>query len=818
MKQSAVPISPPARRRNALLALTLIVLAALGISVPTAASAFESGQQEVWTQTWGTGEGEFFNPGMLAVDSDNGNVFVSNLLPGFNGIRVQEFSESGEFLGETEPIETDGLGQYAGMAMDPQTGEFYLLEAELGTDTEPGMEEENLATRILAFEATPTADKKLEPAVEPEIEVPAANQANTVFNPRQLTLDPKTGELIILGENRQRQAVLQRIDTAGTGTVGTAFVDTSEALLGEYQGRPVGQLGLAVSADGTTYVLASKAGPQTELHAYTLPPEFDSTSALIPVPGFEDSAAAESWPDLAVNRFLAEPPEPNLSFGMGAQIAVSSAADGSGETLYFKVMKTFSSESIPGVFYVRAYSLSEGATAAVYGGGAEEECGIQRKWASLAAGPDGSVTVLDQGEPLNAVGQPSYSPYVMRFGAEAGVSCPVPAAGFNLEPGASVPAGTTVTMNGDSELGTQTLAQTTWKIEGPEELTETVAGPTQTFSHKFEAEGTYTVRMKIKTPFIDAVGTTFSAPPQTLVVTAGGGATEFPLTVTKSGTGTGTVNSTPAGIACGTTCSAEFEAAEEVELAATPAAGSEFVEWTGACIGAGPCKVPMTAAKTVNAVFTLEAPPVTEFTLKVTKAGTGTGSVQCNGGTCAEKYAAGTRVTLTAVADSGSTFAGWSGGVCTGTGTCVVTIEGATTITATFNTNPPSNNPPADNPPANNPPAGNPPSSKPPANTPPSNTPKPGAVKANGTMATLTVTVPGPGTVAVSGKGLIGAKVKAKGAGPVKVSLKLSSAEKKTLAKKGKVTIKVAITFTPTGGTAGTATKTVTFKAKKAKH
>jgi hypothetical protein len=47
-------------------------------------------------------------------------------------------------------------------------------------------------------------------------------------------------------------------------------------------------------------------------------------------------------------------------------------------------------------------------------------------------------------------------------------------------------------------------------------------------------------------------------------------------------------------------------------------------------------------------------------------------------------------VTLTATANSGSTFAGWQGGGCSGTGTCMITLIADTTVTATFNTVPPS--------------------------------------------------------------------------------------------------------------------------------
>jgi beta-lactam-binding protein with PASTA domain len=43
---------------------------------------------------------------------------------------------------------------------------------------------------------------------------------------------------------------------------------------------------------------------------------------------------------------------------------------------------------------------------------------------------------------------------------------------------------------------------------------------------------------------------------------------------------------------------------------------------------------------------------------------------------------------LAAIAASGSGFAGWSGGGCSGIGSCVVTINADTAVTATFTANP----------------------------------------------------------------------------------------------------------------------------------
>ncbi len=83
--------------------------------------------------------------------------------------------------------------------------------------------------------------------------------------------------------------------------------------------------------------------------------------------------------------------------------------------------------------------------------------------------------------------------------------------------------------------------------------------------------------------------------------------------------------------------------------------------------------------------------PTPQKTLTVTKDGTGTGTVTSSpagincGVTCQANYTQGTQVTLTATPDAGSIFAGWSGGGCSGSGTCVLTLNDNTTVTATFN-------------------------------------------------------------------------------------------------------------------------------------
>ncbi|MCK7533088.1 MAG: hypothetical protein MZV63_19660 [Marinilabiliales bacterium] len=66
--------------------------------------------------------------------------------------------------------------------------------------------------------------------------------------------------------------------------------------------------------------------------------------------------------------------------------------------------------------------------------------------------------------------------------------------------------------------------------------------------------------------------------------------------------GSGTVSG--ASINCGATCSASFDSGTAVTLTASPASGSTFGGWSGACTGTGTCTVTMTAARSVTATFT----------------------------------------------------------------------------------------------------------------------------------------------------------------------------------------------------------------------
>jgi hypothetical protein len=55
----------------------------------------------------------------------------------------------------------------------------------------------------------------------------------------------------------------------------------------------------------------------------------------------------------------------------------------------------------------------------------------------------------------------------------------------------------------------------------------------------------------------------------------------FTLTVTLAGAGTGTVTSSPAGIDCGATCTAAFDAGSTIQLTPVPDEGWAFSGWSG---------------------------------------------------------------------------------------------------------------------------------------------------------------------------------------------------------------------------------------------
>lgn len=155
------------------------------------------------------------------------------------------------------------------------------------------------------------------------------------------------------------------------------------------------------------------------------------------------------------------------------------------------------------------------------------------------------------------------------------------------------------------------------------------------------------------------------------------------------GLGSGRVVSSPAGIDCGSTCAAFFDGTTAIQLVAEPFGTSVF----GGFSGNADCsdgQLTPNGDKLCFARFDASAVPAT---LSIGFAGSGSGSVvstpagiHCPGA-CSAGFPIPTRVELTALADAGSIFVGWSGDPgCAGG---EVALFGDTHCVAVFNLVPP---------------------------------------------------------------------------------------------------------------------------------
>ena len=181
-------------------------------------------------------------------------------------------------------------------------------------------------------------------------------------------------------------------------------------------------------------------------------------------------------------------------------------------------------------------------------------------------------------------------------------------------------------------------------------------------------------------------------------VRGGSAAGPFSVYVTVIGNNaSGEIVGSPAGIDCTNNtgnCSASFPSGTSVTLSPAPDTGqpgSHLSAWSGDCTGSANCVLDMTSDKEVTGNFV----PDPQLTVMIT--GTGSGTVISNPAavdcevpltlttTCVATFPLGSSVTLTASAASGSSFSGWSGGGCSGTGsTCQLTSNADQTISAGF--------------------------------------------------------------------------------------------------------------------------------------
>ena len=177
-----------------------------------------------------------------------------------------------------------------------------------------------------------------------------------------------------------------------------------------------------------------------------------------------------------------------------------------------------------------------------------------------------------------------------------------------------------------------------------------------------------------------------------------GGPTTFPLSVEKTGTGTGTVEC-KAGAGSFEACKPEYEEGTELTLEGTAGEGSEFEGWSAgtgsaaSCTGTANCTFTLAADSSLTAEFKVFV--ATKDKLEIKETGGGAGKVECKAGAgsfeaCKAEYVEGTELTLKATANEGSKFEGWSAGTgsaaaCTGTANCTFTLAANSSLTAEFN-------------------------------------------------------------------------------------------------------------------------------------
>ncbi|MGN6275678.1 MAG: InlB B-repeat-containing protein [Solirubrobacterales bacterium] len=265
-----------------------------------------------------------------------------------------------------------------------------------------------------------------------------------------------------------------------------------------------------------------------------------------------------------------------------------------------------------------------------------------------------------------------------------------------------------------------------------------------------------------------------------------------PLTVSTTGAA-GTVTSEPAGIECPSSCEEHFAEGRLVTLTAHPAAHSRFVEWLGVGCDESTqpiCKITMTQAESITARFE----PIPQLPLSVAVSGSGQGSVtsyptgiSCPDA-CGASFDEGSSVYLMAAPSPGSSFAGFSGGGCSGASTiCSVTMGPPVSVTAEFTGT------------ARGPAA------------PAAASLQIDARRDAGSSVALETTVSQSGTLLVAGPALRSRKI-ALAAGTATVSLRLDRHATRVLRRRHRLRTMATLGFVPDDPSVGSATAQVTLR------
>jgi YD repeat-containing protein len=141
----------------------------------------------------------------------------------------------------------------------------------------------------------------------------------------------------------------------------------------------------------------------------------------------------------------------------------------------------------------------------------------------------------------------------------------------------------------------------------------------------------------------------------------------------------------PSGI--GNTVSVPYKSSQNFTITPDPGYHIADVRMDGSTVGV----VTSSTFTNVTSDHFIEATFSDRYTLNVLKTGNGGGSIASSpagidcGTSCVNTLVSGSTITLTATPQSNSSFGGWSGGGCSGTAPCRVTLNSNTTVNGIFN-------------------------------------------------------------------------------------------------------------------------------------
>ncbi len=338
---------------------------------------------------------------------------------------------------------------------------------------------------------------------------------------------------------------------------------------------------VAVTPNGAYLYVTSQANGSDHMFAFSIAP--DGTLSALPGSPF---AAEGALIGVAVS------PD-------GEHLYATNSANSENTVLAFSIAPNGSVSTVPGSPFVTGGRSPNSVAISPSGMYLYTTDYESNNVSAFSIAPDGSLSMVP-GSPL-ATGE---GPLKVVVSPDQG-----PVAAFSVTPG---PAGYLSEFDASGSSDPEgAIASYRWEFGDGQ--TETTSTPTTT--HTYAAVGPYTATLTATDEAGCSTTKTFTG--QT--VSCNGSAlaqvshqTTVPtpeiLSVWLSGSGSGTVTSSPSGMSCPSTCTYGYAAGSGVTLTAAPASGSTFAGWLSCKhLTATECEVTMTQASEVTAVFLKEA-------------------------------------------------------------------------------------------------------------------------------------------------------------------------------------------------------------------